>query len=90
MRLIDYEVQEMRARLDEGMRLVIALRSIFENPTSSSIAKQADAVVLCIALGETNFKAAEETIAAVGRDRVVGSIILRPRVAKRRTLVNGR
>ncbi|MGA3123182.1 MAG: hypothetical protein ABSF69_20620 [Polyangiaceae bacterium] len=90
MRLIDYEVQEMRARLDEGMRLVIALRSIFENPTSSSIAKQTDAVVLCIALGETNFKAAEETIAAVGRDRVVGSIILRPRVAKRRTLVNGR
>jgi hypothetical protein len=90
MRLIDYEVQEMRARLEEGTRLVVALRSIFENPTSSSIAKQTDAVVLCIALGETNFKAAEETIAAVGRDRVVGTIILRPRRRKSRTLVNGR
>jgi hypothetical protein len=90
MRLIDYEVQEMRARLDEGMRLVVALRSIFENPTSSSIAKQTDAVLLCIALGETNFKAAEETIAAVGRDRIVGTIILRPRASKGSALVNGR
>jgi hypothetical protein len=81
MRLFDYGVQEMRTQIEAGMRLIIPLRSIFENPTSALIAKQTDAVLLCIALGETNFKAAEETIAAVGRERVVGSILLRPRKA---------
>jgi len=78
MRLVDYGVQEIRAQVDAGTRLVVALRSIFENPTAAPIAKQTDAVLLCIALGETDFRAAEETIAAVGRDRVLGSLILRP------------
>ena len=77
IRLIDYEVQGMRAQIESGARLVVALRSIFENPTATAIARQTDAVLLCIALGETNLKAAEETIAAVGRERVLGSIVLR-------------
>ncbi len=82
MRLIDYQVQEMTIQIDGGMRLVVALQSIFENPTAAPIAKQTDAVLLCIALGRTHFKQAEETIAAVGRDRVIGSIVLRPRTRK--------
>ncbi len=90
IRLIDYEVQEMRAQVESGMRLVVALRSIFENPTATSIARQTDAVLLCIALGETDLKSAEETIAAVGRDRVLGSIILRPRVQKGPSVPEGR
>lgn len=90
IRLIDYEVQEMRGQVESGMRLVVALRSIFENPTASAVARQTDAVLLCIALGETNLKAAEETIAAVGRDRVLGSILLRPRAEKGPAPANGR
>jgi hypothetical protein len=82
MRLIDYQVQEMRDQVDGGMRLVVSLRSIFENPTATPIARQTDAVLICVALGETDFKAAEETINAVGRERVIGSIILRPRPGK--------
>jgi hypothetical protein len=89
MRLLDYEVQEMRAQIEAGMRLVVPLRSIFENPTAGPIAKQTDAVLLCVALGETNFRSAEETIAAVGRDRVIGAIVLRPRSAKKRSQTNG-
>jgi len=77
MRLVDYHVREMRAQVAAGTRLVVALRSIFENPTAAPIAKQADAVLLCIALGKTSFRSAEETISAIGRDRVVGSIVLR-------------
>lgn len=91
MRLIDYQVQEMHAQINAGTRLVVALRSMFDNPTAVPIAKQADAVLLCIALGETHFKAAEETIAAVGRDRVLGSIVLRRRSARKKpSRVNGR
>jgi hypothetical protein len=90
MRLIDYQVREMHAQLDEGLRLVVALKSIFDNPTATPIAKQTDAVLVCIALGETNFKAAEETLAAVGRERVIGSILLRPRLKTGRGGANGR
>ena len=89
MRLIDYQVQEMRAQMDAGTRLVVALRSMFENPTATAIAKQTDAVLLCIALGETNFKAAEATIDAVGRDRVLGSIVLRRRASRKPSRLNG-
>ena len=89
MRLVDYVVQEMRGQMDAGTRLVVPLQSIFENPTSAVIAKQTDAVLVCVALGETNLKAAEETIAAVGRERVVGSIVLRPRAAKTKRPKNG-
>jgi hypothetical protein len=82
MRLIDYQVEEMRIQVQSGTRLVVALQSIFENPTAAPIAKQSDAVVLCIALGDTHLKSAEETIAAVGRERVLGSIVLRPRAVR--------
>jgi hypothetical protein len=89
MRLLDYEVQEMRSQLESGMRLVIPLRSIFENPTAGPIARQADATLICVALGESSFKAAEETIAAVGRDRIIGAIVLRPRSPKGPARSNG-
>ncbi len=82
MRLIDYQVREMQAQMDEGNRLVVALRSISENPTAASIARIADATLVCISLGETDFKGAEATIAAIGRERIVGTLVLRPRVAK--------
>jgi hypothetical protein len=81
IRLLDYEAQEMRTQIENGTRLVVALRSIFENPTAAPIARQTDAILLCIALGETAFKSAEETLAAVGRERVMGTIVLRPRVS---------
>jgi hypothetical protein len=91
MRLIDYQVREMHAQLDEGLRLVVSLRSIFDNPTAAPIAKQTDAVIVCIAMGETVLKKAEETVNAVGRERVIGSILLRPqdKSKKRRNRANG-
>ncbi|HLK37273.1 MAG TPA: hypothetical protein VKU41_11015 [Polyangiaceae bacterium] len=82
MRLVDYEIAEIGRQLEAGLRLIVALRSIFENPTAAPIARNVDAVLVCVALGDTRFKAAEETIAAVGRDRVVGSIVLRPNKVK--------
>jgi hypothetical protein len=79
MRLIDYQVREMRAQVESGVRLVVSLRSIFENPTSAAVAKETDGVLLCIALGETKMREAEETIAAVGREYLIGSVVLRAR-----------
>ena len=76
MRLIDYHIREVHEHADSGARVVIALRSIFENPTSAPVARDADAVVLCVHLGKTTFRAAEQTIKEIGRERILGSIIL--------------
>jgi hypothetical protein len=84
MRLIDYEVREMRSQIDMGSRLIVSLRSIFENPTATPVAKETDAVILLVAVGITTFKQAEETIAAIGRERVLGSILLGGKKPKRR------
>jgi hypothetical protein len=81
LRLVEYQVNEVRAQIEGGSLVVIALRSIFENPTTVPIAHGADAIVLCVGLGKTDFKDAEATIAEVGRDRVIGSIVLRPKKA---------
>jgi len=83
MRLLDYQVNEMRDLIAAGNRLVIALRSISENPTAALVARQADGVALCIALGETDFRRAEEAIATVGRERVIGAVVFRPRPKKK-------
>jgi hypothetical protein len=84
MRLVDYQVNEMKDLIAAGNRLVIALRSISENPTSALMARQADGVALCIALGETDFRRAEQTIAAVGRERVVGAVVFRRSAKKKK------
>lgn len=90
MRLVEYEIAEIGRQLEAGLRLIVSLRSIFENPTSAPISRSVDGVLLCVALGDTKFKAAEETIAAVGRERVVGSIVLSPRIAKPSRLASER
>lgn len=89
MRLVDYELRGIREQVAAGNRLVVALRSIYENLTTVQIAQQSDAVLLCVALGRTHFKSVDETIAAVGRQRVIGSIVLRPRPRKAKAR-NGR
>jgi hypothetical protein len=77
LRLADYQMREVQAQVEAGTRVMIALRSTGENPTAVPIARQADAVVLCIGMGETRIKSVEGAIAEVGRDKVLGSIIVR-------------
>jgi hypothetical protein len=84
MRLIDYQIREVHAQVDAGTRVLLALRSIFENPTATPVARRADAVIVCVGLGKTAFKEAEQTIAAVGRERVLGSILVRTRTPSAR------
>lgn len=77
MRLVDYHVRELRAQVDSGLRVVIALNSIFHNPTTSPMAREADAVLLCVTLGTTKLREAEQTIAEVGREKLLGCVIVR-------------
>jgi hypothetical protein len=83
LRLVEYQVSEARRQVEAGALVVISLRSIFENPTTVPIAQGAEAVVLCVGLGKTMFADAEATIAEIGRERVIGSIVLRPSKGRR-------
>ena len=77
LRLAAYQMREVKAQIEAGASVLIALRSTSENPTAVAVARQADAVVLCIGMGETRFRSAERTIADVGRNHVLGSIVVR-------------
>jgi hypothetical protein len=41
------------------------------------VARAADAVIICVSLGSTSFRDAKEVIEIVGRERVIGSIVVR-------------
>jgi hypothetical protein len=69
---------DLRACRDGGERVIIALSHAAENPTSPAIAKDADAVVLCLMLGKMRSSAAKKTIRAIGASKFVGSVIIRP------------
>jgi hypothetical protein len=84
LRLVEYQQQEIQAQVEAGNCVVVALSSTFQNPTSIPIARSVDAVILCIDMGKASIQAAEQTLDEVGRDRVLGAIVLRERRAKRR------
>jgi uncharacterized protein involved in exopolysaccharide biosynthesis len=77
LRLADYQMREVQTQVEAGVRALLALRSTSENPTAIPLARLADAVVLCIDLAKTRFDEAERTIAEIGRDRVLGAIVVR-------------
>jgi len=78
---IDAVIDEVRAHIYAGERVLIALRSVFENPATVPIAQAADGALLCIGLGSTKISRAEETLEQVGRGRFLGSIIVRGRAS---------
>jgi hypothetical protein len=79
LRLADYQMREVQTQVEAGVRALLALRSTSENPTAIPLARLADGVVLCIDLAKTRFEEAERTIGEIGRDRVLGAIVVRGR-----------
>jgi hypothetical protein len=76
LRLVKHQLDDMAAQFERAQRVFLALRSAAENPTAVLVARAADATVLCVELGKTNIKEALATIEAVGRDRVLGTILV--------------
>jgi hypothetical protein len=83
MRLVDYHQRDVKAQVETGVCVFIALRSTVENPAAIPIARSADAAVLGIELGKSDMKIAERTISEIGRERVLGAIVVRPHGIKR-------
>ncbi len=74
---IDAVIDEVRTHIQSGERVLIALRSPFENPAAIPIAQAADGALLCVGLGQTRISGAEETLEQVGKGRFLGSIVVR-------------
>ncbi len=76
LRLVEHQLREIQVQVGAGDRVFIALRSVTENPAAVPIARAADALILCVALGQTDMKSAQRTLDAIGRERFLGSILV--------------
>lgn len=57
---------------------IIAIEAVAENPLNLPLALAADAVLLCVAIGRTRLDDARHTVELIGRDRIVGTVLLDP------------
>lgn len=62
----------------EDLQVIIALPPVLDDPLGVAIAHAADAAVLCVEMRTARLKSARRTIELVGRERFLGSILLRP------------
>ncbi len=67
---------DVRACRAGGERVIIALSGASQNPTTSSIAKDADGVVLCVLLDRMRMSEAKRTISLIGASKFVGSVVI--------------
>ncbi|RKH39216.1 hypothetical protein D7Y23_36770, partial [Corallococcus sp. AB050B] len=67
-------VQEVRRRVEQGERVVVAIDSLITHPASLPLALAADTALLVVTLGETDFGSAQKTLQLVGEDRFAGSV----------------
>jgi hypothetical protein len=75
---IDAAISQVQAHVDNGDRVLVALGSIFENPTTVALAQAADRALLCVTIGVTAIAGAEQTVEEIGRERFIGTVILHP------------
>lgn len=72
------ELSVLSAHGESGDRTVVALPRLLESPAGLALARTLDGLVLCIAFGESRIAEAEQVLADVERDRVLGTVIVRP------------
>jgi hypothetical protein len=70
-------IEDACAQMNQGERLIFATRSIKDNLATIPLLRAIDGVVLCVALGSTPIRRIEETIEQIGKDRLLGSIVVR-------------
>jgi hypothetical protein len=76
LRLVEHQLREIQLQVSAGDRVFVALGSVSENPAAVPIARAADALVLCVALGRSDVRSAQKTLDAIGRERFLGCILV--------------
>jgi hypothetical protein len=67
----------MRSLAARGTRAITVLQLPMYNPITVPIAQAADASMLCVFVGESHLTNSQQTIEQIGRDRFLGTVILR-------------
>lgn len=57
-------------------RVIVAIPPVVSEPLGIAVTEAADAVVLCIEKGRTRSPSARRTIKMIGRDRIVGCVLI--------------
>lgn len=76
LRLVDYQLREIAAQIEQGDCVIVALSSAVTNPTTIAIASAVEACILAVKLGTTRMESAEKNIAEIGREKFIGTIVL--------------
>jgi hypothetical protein len=58
-------------------KVIVAVQPVVVEPLGLAVTEAADAVVLCIDVGRTRLAATRRTIELVGRERIVGALLVR-------------
>ncbi len=78
LRLVEHQLRDLQLQLDtERVTIIVALRSIYENPTVAPVVSGVDAAVLCVHMGATKIASAKRTVETIGRDKFLGTIVVR-------------
>ena len=62
-----------------GVQVVIACEPLEDSPAMLALTRVATGALLVVRLGQSRFSAVRKTVEAVGRDRVITSVTLKPR-----------
>lgn len=59
-------------------RLIITVDSIIHNTHPIALCRSVDAVILCITLGKTTLNSVRRVVEIIGKEQIIGSIVLHP------------
>jgi hypothetical protein len=74
---LDRAPAEVAAAAGGSRRVLVVTRAIEEDLATISLARAADAALLCVSIGSTSLRAAAEATAAIGKDHFLASLSLR-------------
>lgn len=77
-------IESIEAAAAHGELVVVPVDPISENPSTMAIVRAMSASLLVVRLGESQIAAAQSVIDTIGRDRLLGSVVLDPVKSGRR------
>ena len=73
---LERRLSDMSSRVARGESIICAFGLVTHSPASLTLARATDAALLCVLLGDSRIDVAEATIAEVGAERFLGSVVL--------------
>ena len=67
---------DMTTQVAQGALVIVVVDSLVQNPACIPVALNADAALMCIHLGESEFDSAARTMEILGDSRLLGSVTL--------------